>query len=147
TLPRVKQAQMEPHGAVATYNPDGRLEVICATQSLYPTKMILAEALDIPVSKLTVKNAPYVGGGFGVRIGLSGTAEILAAALSMQCFRPVKLIYTREEDFTCSDSLHGGYLKCKLGAKADGTFAAIDTQAWLNTGAYATFGTNLVGVC
>ena len=97
--------------------------------------MILAEALDIPVSKVTVKNAPYVGGGFGVRIGLSGKAEILAAALSMQCFRPVKLIYTREEDFTCSDSRHGGYLKCKLGAKADGTFVAIDTQAWLNTGA------------
>lgn len=65
----------------------------------------------------------------------------------MQCFRPVKLIYTREEDFTCSDSRHGGYLKCKLGAKADGTFVAIDTQAWLNTGAYATFGTDLVGVC
>lgn len=147
TLPRVKQAQMEPHGAVATYNPDGRLEVICTTQSLYPTKMILAEALDIPVSKVTVKNAPYVGGGFGVRIGLSGKAEILAAALSMKCFRPVKLIYTREEDFTCSDSRHGGYLKCKLGAKADGTFVAIDTQAWLNTGAYATFGTDLVGVC
>ena len=147
TLPRVKQAQMEPHGAVATYSPDGRLEVICTTQSLYPTKMILAEALDLPVSKVTVKNAPYVGGGFGVRIGLSGKAEILAAALSMQCFRPVKLIYTREEDFTCSDSRHGGYLKCKLGAKADGTFVAIDTQAWLNTGAYATFGTDLVGVC
>ena len=147
TLPRVKQAQMEPHGAVATYNPDGHLEVICTTQAPYPTKMILAEALDIPVSKVTVKNPPYVGGGFGVRIGLSGKAEILAAALSMKCHRPVKLIYTREEDFTCSDSRHGGYLKCKLGAKADGTFVAIDTQAWLNTGAYATFGTDLVGVC
>ena len=58
TLPRVKQAQMEPHGAVATYNPDGRLEVICTTQSLYPTPRILAEALDLPVSKVTVKNAP-----------------------------------------------------------------------------------------
>ena len=104
TLPRVKQAQMEPHGAVATYNPDGHLEVICTTQAPYPTKMILAEALDIPVSKVTVKNPPYVGGGFGVRIGLSGKAEILAAALSMKCYRPVKLIYTREEDFTCSDS-------------------------------------------
>lgn len=147
TLPRVKQAQMEPHGAVATYSPDGHLEVICTTQSLYPTKMILAEALDLPVNKVTVKNGPYVGGGFGVRIGLSGKAEILAAALSMKCYRPVKLIYTREEDFTCSDSRHGGYLKCKLGANADGTFVAIDTQAWLNTGAYATFGTDLVGVC
>ena len=146
-LPRVKQAQMEPHGAVATYNPDGRLEVFCTTQAPYPTKMILAEALDLPVSKVCVKNPPYVGGGFGVRIGLSGKAEIIAAALSMKCYRPVKLIYTREEDFTCSDSRHGGYLKCRLGAKKDGTFVALSTEAWLNTGAYATFGTDLVGVC
>ncbi len=147
TMPRVKQAQMEPHGAVATYSPDGHLDVISTTQALYPTKMILAEALDLPVSKVTVRNPPYVGGGFGVRIGLSGKAEILAAVLSMQCTRPVKLIYTREEDFTCSDSRHGGYLTCRLGAKKDGTLVAIDTQAWLNTGAYATFGTDLVGVC
>ncbi len=146
-LPRVKQVQMEPHGAVATYHPDGRLEVISTTQCPYPSKMILAEALDLPASKVTVKNPPYVGGGFGVRIGLSGKAEILAAALSMQCGLPVKLIYTREEDFTCSDSRHGGYLETRLGAMKDGTFVALDTQAWLNTGAYATFGTDLVGVC
>ena len=146
-LPRVKQVQMEPHGAVATYNPDGMLEVISTTQAPYPTKMILAEALDLPMSKVAVKNPPYVGGGFGVRIGLSGKAEILAAALSMKCYQPVKLIYTREEDFTCSDSRHGGYLETKLGAMKDGTFVALDTQAWLNTGAYATFGTDLVGVC
>lgn len=146
-LPRVKQAQMETHGAVASYCPDGRLDVISTTQAPYPTKMILAEALDLPVSKVTVRNPPYVGGGFGVRIGLSGKAEILAAALSMKCGRPVKLIYTREEDFTCSDSRHGGYLECRLGARKDGAFVALDTRAWLNTGAYATFGTDLVGVC
>lgn len=146
-LPRVKQAQMEPHGAVATYKGDGRLDVISTTQAPYPTKMILAEALDLPVSCVTVRNPPYVGGGFGVRIGLSGKAEILAAALSMRCRRPVKLIYTREEDFTCSDSRHGGYLECRLGAMKDGTLVAMHTKAWLNTGAYATFGTDLVGVC
>ena len=146
-LPRVKQAQMEPHGAVATYNPDGHLEIISTTQVPYPTKMILAEALDLPFSKVSVKNPPYVGGGFGVRIGLSGKAEILAAALSMKCYRPVKLVYTREEDFTCSDSRHGGTLRTKLGAMKDGTFVALDSQVWLNTGAYATFGTDLVGVC
>lgn len=114
-LPRVKQAQMETHGAVASYCPDGRLDVISTTQAPYPTKMILAEALDLPVSKVAVRNPPYVGGGFGVRIGLSGKAEILAAALSMKCGRPVKLIYTREEDFTWLRSRHGGYLECRLG--------------------------------
>ncbi|SDX82320.1 xanthine dehydrogenase family protein molybdopterin-binding subunit [Eubacterium barkeri] len=147
TLPRVKQAQMEPCGAIAEFSHDGRLEITSTTQAPYVTKMILAEALDLPTSKVTVKNPPYVGGGFGVRIGLSGKAEILAAALAMQCHRPVKLIYSREEDFTCTDTRHGGYLKCRLGATKDGTLIAINTEAWLNTGAYATFGTDLVGVC
>lgn len=146
-LPRIKQAQMETHGAVATYSYDGRLEVISTTQCPYPSKMILAEALGIPASKVTVKNPPYVGGGFGVRIGLSGKAEILAAALSMQCGLPVKLIYTREEDFTASDTRHGGTLVAKMGAMKDGHIVALDVQSWLNTGAYATFGTDLVGVC
>ena len=138
---------METQGAVATYNPDGHLEVTCTTQAPYPTKMILADILDLPVNKVTVKNPPYVGGGFGVRIGLSGKAEILAAVLAMKSGRPVKILYTRAEDFTCSDSRHGGYLKTRLGATKDGKFIALDTEAWLNTGAYATFGTDLVGVC
>jgi len=146
-LPRVKQAQMEPQGALATYNPDGRLEVISTTQCPYPSKMILAEALDIPASKVTVKNPPYVGGGFGVRIGLSGKAEIIAAALSMKCGLPVKLVYTRDEDFLASDTRHGGTLVAKMGAMKDGNIVALDVQCWLNTGAYATFGTDLVGVC
>jgi xanthine dehydrogenase molybdenum-binding subunit len=78
---------------------------------------------------------------------MSGKAEILAAALSMRALRPVKLVYSREEDFTASDTRHGGYLHCKLGVKSDGRFVAIDTTAWLNTGAYATFGVELAGVC
>ena len=147
TLPRTKQCQMETMAAVASYKNDGTLEVICTTQTPSPTKMILAYALDLPESKVKVQNPPYVGGGFGVRIGISGKAEVLAAALSMKALRPVKIVYTREEDFLTTDTRHGGYLHCKLGAKKDGRFVAIETSAWLNTGAYATFGVELLGVC
>lgn len=146
-LPRVKQAQMETHGAVAHYKADGTLTIYSPTQTPHPTKMIIAYALDLPESKVHVLNPPYVGGGFGVRIGLSGKAEILATVLSMKALKPVKLIYTRTEDFLASDTRHGGYLHCRLGAKKDGTFVALDTTAWLNTGAYATFGVELLGVC
>lgn len=147
TLPRVKQAQMETHAAVASYKADGTLEVYSTTQTPHPTKMILADIFELPESKVWVKNPPYVGGGFGVRIGISGKAEIIAAALSMRCHRPVKYVYTREEDFIASDTRHGGYLKGRLGVKKDGSFVALDTAAWLNTGAYATFGVELLGVC
>jgi len=145
-LPRVKQAQLEPHGAVASYNPSGRLKVISTTQTPYPTKMILAHVFGIPSSKIQVVNPPYVGGGFGVRIGISGKAEVIATALTLLAKRPVKYIYSRKEDFIASDTRHGGFIKCRLAAKKDGTFIALDTKAYLNTGAYATFGVELLGV-
>ena len=144
-LPRTKQGQLEPHGAVATYK-NGELEIISTTQTPHPTKMIVAYALDMPESKVRVANPPYVGGGFGVRIGVSGKAELLAAVLAIKALKPVKLIYTRKEDMLCSDSRHGGYLHAKMGAKKDGSFVALDAQAWLNTGAYCTFGVELLGV-
>lgn len=146
-LPRVKQCQMEVQAALASYKANGTLEIISTTQTPTPTKMIVAYALDLPESKVRVKNPPYVGGGFGVRIGVSGKAELLASVLSMKALRPVKIVYTREEDFIASDTRHGGYLHARLGAKKDGTFVALDTTAWLNTGAYCTFGVELLAVC
>lgn len=144
-LPRVKQAQLETHSALAAYK-NGYLKVTSTTQTPHPTKMMLAYILDLPESKVTVENPPYIGGGFGVRIGISGKAEIIAAQLSMLAHKPVKYVYTREEDFLASDTRHGGYISCRLAAKKDGTFVAMDTRAFLNTGAYATFGVELVGV-
>lgn len=146
-LPRQKQCQMETHAAVAYYKPNGEMEIISTTQTPHPTKMIVAYAFNLPESKVHVKNPPHVGGGFGVRIGISGKAEIIAAALSMKALKPVKLVYTREEDFIASDTRHGGHLYCKLGAKKNGTFVVLDTTAILNTGAYCTFGVELLGVC
>lgn len=146
-LPRVKQCQMEVHAAVASYKANGTLEIISTTQTPTPTKMIVAYAFDLPESKVRVRNPPYLGGGFGVRIGISGKAELLAAALSMKALRPVKMVYSREEDFIASDTRHGGYMHARLGAKKDGTFVALDTTAKLNTGAYCTFGVELLAVC
>lgn len=146
-LPRQKQVQMETHASVAWYKGNDTLEVYSTTQTPHPTKMILAYALDMPESKVHVMNPPHVGGGFGVRIGISGKAEVIAAACSKEVKKPVKLVYTREEDFTCSDTRHGGHLYCKLGAKKNGKFVALDTTAILNTGAYCTFGVELLGVC
>lgn len=144
-LPRVKQAQLETHAAVASYK-NGNLKVISTNQTPHPTKMMMAYIFDLPESKVIVENPPYVGGGFGVRIGISGMAEPIAAQLSMLTKKPVKYVYTREEDFLTSDTRHGGYINCRLAAKKDGTFVAIDTKAILNTGAYATFGVELAGV-
>jgi len=141
-----KQAQLETQAALASVDAKGNLTVWCTSQTPHPTKIILSVALGIPNSKIRVLAPPYVGGGFGVRIGCSAKAEPIAGALALAARKPVKLVYTREEDFIASDTRHGGYVSVKLGAKKDGTFQAIDLRSALNSGAYCSFSIETPGV-
>jgi len=109
-LPIVKQVQMETQAAVAQVEVNGKITVWSTTQTPHPTRMILGKIFGVPVSKIRVLNPPYVGGGFGVRIGLSAKAEPIAVALAMQAGKPVRVVYSREEDFMASDTRHGGTL-------------------------------------
>jgi xanthine dehydrogenase molybdenum-binding subunit len=145
-LPVQKQAQLETHAAVASVEANGNLTVWSTTQTPHPTKIILSTALGLPNNKIRVLNPPYVGGGFGVRIGCSGKAEPIAAALALAAGKPVKIVYSREEDFIASDTRHSGYVYVKLGAKKDGTFQALDLKGILNAGAYCSFSVETAGV-
>lgn len=145
-VPVQKQAQMETQAAVAQVGLDGKMTVWSTTQTPHPTKMILAKIFSVPESKIRVLNPPYIGGGFGVRIGLSAKAEPIAAALSMLAKKPVKVVYTRKEDFIASDTRHAGYVTVKLGAKKDGAFHAMHLKAILNGGAYCSFSCETPGV-
>ncbi|WP_089610257.1 xanthine dehydrogenase family protein molybdopterin-binding subunit [Dehalobacterium formicoaceticum] len=145
-LPVQKQVQLETQAAVARVGTNGEITVYSTTQTPHPSKMILAGIFGIPQSKVRVLNPPYVGGGFGVRIGLSAKAEPIAVALAQLSGHPVKVVYSREEDFIASDTRHGGYVTIKLGAKKDGTFHAIQLQSRLNGGAYCSFGGEVPGV-
>ncbi|MCL1805439.1 MAG: molybdopterin-dependent oxidoreductase [Clostridiales bacterium] len=144
-VPVQKHAQLETNAAVADYR-DGRLTVYSTTQSVHPTKQILALIMGMPESKVRVLNPPYVGGAFGVRCGLSAKAEPIAAILSRMANKPVRCVYDREEDFIASDSRHSGYLQAKLGADKDGVFQALEIRGVLNKGAYTSFGVEVVGV-
>jgi xanthine dehydrogenase molybdenum-binding subunit len=135
----VKQQQMETHGAVAQIK-EGNLIVQSSTQNVQIVRGHLAHIFKMPMSRVQVSNPPYVGGGFGIRIGLSGKAEVIASALALATNKPVKYIYTRHEDLIASDSRHGGYVWVKLGGKKDGTLTAIDMKAVLNKGAYCSHG-------
>ncbi|WP_320956303.1 xanthine dehydrogenase family protein molybdopterin-binding subunit [Enterocloster asparagiformis] len=146
-ISRLKHAQLETQCAVADYRDDGRLKVVSTTQSPHNALVILSHLFEIPESRIEVcAGAPYVGGGFGTRTGFSGKAEAIAAALSMLARRPVKYSYTREEDMTCSDSRHGGYITGRLGVKKDGTFCCVEVTAYLNIGAYATYSMDVLSV-
>lgn len=145
-VPIVKQVQLETMSAVATWDGNDELTIYSTTQTPHPSRFIIASAFGIPASKVRLLAPPYVGGGFGVRIGLSAKAEPIAALLSKLARKPVKMVFTRDEDFIASDTRHGGFVMVKLGAKKDGTFHAMDLQIVLATGAYCSFGVELPAV-
>jgi nicotinate dehydrogenase subunit B len=88
-------APMEPHAAVAAVE-DGKVTVWAGTQTPFPLKSQIMQALRLPADKVRVIT-PFVGGGFG---GKSASRQgVEAARLAMLTGRPVRVLWSREEEF------------------------------------------------
>ena len=125
---------LEPHGAVASWDGD-ELTVWESTQSIYQVQDELIEVFHLPRSKVRVI-CQYMGGGFGSK-QYTGKWSILAALLSRQTGRPVKLMYDRQAENLATGNRIPTVQHLKIGAKKDGTLTAIELQAIINVGAYA----------
>jgi CO/xanthine dehydrogenase Mo-binding subunit len=131
-------AALEPHCAIAAWEPDGRLTVISSTQVPHYLQRELARVLGLAEHQVRVIQPP-LGGGFG---GKSEPLphELCAAKLAMVTGRPVKLRLTREEVFYSHRGRHPMRLRVRLGATRDGRLTGCDLRATIDGGAYASFG-------
>lgn len=141
--PACNQAMMETFRTYTEMDPYGRLHVISSTQIVFHVRRILANALDIPKSKIHVEK-PRIGGGFGAKQTV--VAEIYPAFVTWKTGRAAKIIYTREESLIASSPRHDMEVHVRLGASKDGTIRAIDVYTLSNTGAYGEHGPTTVGL-
>lgn len=82
---------------------------------------------------------PYVGGGFGSKERL--IAEAISVALAMKVKgKPVKVVFSREEEFTSDTVKHPAIIRIKTGVKKDGTLLAREVELFWDTGAYGHYG-------
>lgn len=130
----MQHVPIEPTGCICDYQ-DGQLTVYSCSQTIYQERRILAELLELPEGNVRIIKT-IVGGGFGARQQLH--AQHAAAFLSRKLNRPVKLIYTREEDLTASTARHAMEVKMRLGADASGTITGADINLWADSGPYTT---------
>ena len=101
----VYHAQMEPLNAVVSVTDGGeKAEIWAGTQAPANTVEAVAGILDIPVDNV-ILNRSLLGGGFGRRTVPSMDFVVDAAWLSKVMQRPVKVVWTREDD------LRNGHLK------------------------------------
>ena len=130
-----KMCQLEPNVCVASFDSSGRLTVWSPCQEPHLARTKMAYIFDIPEGMIRWLTS-YVGGAFGGR--QSFTNEPICVALAKKAGKPVKLEYTRDEDFITSESRQPITFAGKLGVKTDGTITAIQVKSITDAGAYFT---------
>jgi putative selenate reductase molybdopterin-binding subunit len=138
---RVQHAHLETHGAVGWVDGDGRLNLRSSTQTPFLTRRALCTVFDLDPAKVRVY-CDRVGGGFGGKQEM--LVEDIVALATLRTGRPVKLEFTREEQFTGATYRHPMRIQVKAGIRRDGTLTAIAMRVVSNTGAYGNHGASVM---
>lgn len=134
---------LEPHGAVADFDPvRQRLTIWSSTQGPFYLSADLALTLGMPLGNIRAIK-PRVGGGFGGKREMMA-CDFCAALLSRHTGRPVKIVYTREEEFIATRARHPMILRIRTGVKRDGTLVSREGTFIADGGAYNSRGPIIV---
>src|SRR6266487_2198948 len=129
----VHQSYMETQSITVVPSPSGhQLTVWPSTQTLLGVRSSIAKAVNLPERQVHVESVP-IGGAFGGKFGLY---EPLAGAIAMQMRKPVRFVYTRQEDLLAGNPAPQIVMTIKLGAKRDGTLVALQGNGVFDSGAY-----------
>jgi CO/xanthine dehydrogenase Mo-binding subunit len=131
TVQYIAHAPLEPRAAVAEWNGD-KLTVWTGSQRPFGVRGELAEAFHISEDKVRVI-VPDTGSGYGGKH--TGEAAVEAARLAKAAGKPVKLSWTREEEFTWAYFRPAGVIDIKSGVKNDGTITAWEFHNYNSGGA------------
>ena len=135
-IPTHSAAPLEPRAALASWEGDA-LTVWKSSRGVHVDRASLAEALGLPLEGVRVVG-PHLGGGYGNKD--ESRLAALAAVLAQRAGRPVRIEYSRQEEFVAGRTRHAARIKMKVGVKRDGTITAIHSVATINTGAYMASG-------
>ena len=126
-------APIEPRALLAQWQGD-KVTIWSSTQVPYAARAGVAHVLQLPQSHVRIV-VPLLGGGFGSKCDFHYEGHV--AALARAAGRPVKLVFTREEEFIAPDHRREGMvIELETGARADGTLVARRARLVLDGGAY-----------
>jgi CO/xanthine dehydrogenase Mo-binding subunit len=136
--PRQEHAYLETEAGWARLEEDGRLVIVCSTQTPFRDRSEVAEALGLDIGRVRII-APYPGGAFGGKDGVT-VQTLLGLAALHSAGRPVKMWWDREESFLAGTKRHPARMHYRLGAKQDGTLHYLNARLYLDTGPYDHLG-------
>ncbi len=134
----VTHCNMGTSCCLAEVDPDGKVTLY--TQSQYPfiMKMDIAPALGIHPGDLRVIQPP-IGGAFGSKLDVY-PYEPICVLLALKTRRPIKLQFSREEEFVASPTRQPVEFRIRAGMRADGRLTFRDVDTLLNNGGYTSWG-------
>jgi CO/xanthine dehydrogenase Mo-binding subunit len=132
----IYQGYVEPQTATAWVEPDGEVVVSSSTQGAFFTRDELAKLFGLERGWIRVHAAP-LGGAFGGKLLI---VEPLAAAAALRLRRPVRVVFTRSEDFAASNPAPAERIELRVGAERDGRLTALDARVVADRGANDEWG-------
>ena len=127
--PSMSHAAMEPHAAVAWWD-GGHVTLRGSYQMLGSNKAELADALGISPRNVRILS-PYVGGGFGSKLGISH--EGVAAAIAAQKLgRPVAVALHRRQQFETTHRRSESRQRIRLSCDASGRMTGVGHESWVS---------------
>ena len=135
-------AQLERRVSIAKWDA-GKLTVYASTQGVSNARTDIAKDFGLALSRVRVVSK-YMGGGFGNK-NQAQDYDYMAVVLAKVTNQPVKIEFTREDDYI---GMHGRWPSeqhYKIGVKKDGTITAVQLDAVTNMGAYRKQSGNLSG--
>ena len=129
----VQGVPIEPRAIVAQWQGD-RVTIWSSTQVPYAARAGVAHTLDVPESNVRVIFT-LLGGCFGAKCDFHFEGHV--AALARAAGRPVKLVFSRHEEFfAVGHRREGMVIELETGARGDGTLLARRARLVLDSGAY-----------
>jgi CO/xanthine dehydrogenase Mo-binding subunit len=145
--PVQEHAYLQPEAGSAYLDADGRITVHVAGQWTWEDQQQIAHALDLPPERVRVVY-DAIGGAFGGREDMSVQIVLALAVLRLaerDIYRPIKIIWSREESIIGHCKRHAMVIKSKWGATRDGKLVAAQVELISDAGAYMYTSNKVLG--
>lgn len=126
---------LEPHAAVADWKSDSAVTLYASTQSCTSLADDIADRWDLKREAVRV-HSPYVGGGFGSKVGLQMEARI-ALELSREAGKPVRVVLSRADELAVGGTRPGQEIQLSMCADSDGKLVAQRADVYTDSGVAA----------
>jgi CO/xanthine dehydrogenase Mo-binding subunit len=137
-LQRVAHCCLGTSGIIADFDASGRLTLHSLTQVPFLYKHDIARIVGVAPEKIRIVQPP-IGGGFGSKLDVH-PFEPICVFLARATARPVRLVFTREEEFLATPTRQPMVIRLRSGARKDGTFTFRDVHMMLDNGGHTSWG-------